>query len=145
MLINDSALFNLIHQFRTPLFSANFDETFSKATIWLFWNSTFFVFWNFDPKPKYQQWKFLILFYAESMLNLNILNFWDISTCFWVICEYISNFLTVRLTVQNFFGSNTVFLTKTFVEFEPEELSLFCFFPLKAEIHAFYAKKILHG
>jgi hypothetical protein len=39
-------------------------------------------------------------------------NFWDISTRFWVIGEYISNFLTVRLTVHNFLGSKTAFFDK---------------------------------
>jgi hypothetical protein len=45
--------FLLTHWWREPHFSPNFIEAFSKAPIWLFWNSTFFVFQNIDLKPKY--------------------------------------------------------------------------------------------
>jgi hypothetical protein len=56
----------LTHYGLMPLFSANFNETSSKGPLWLFWNSRFFVFQNFDLKPKYVQCKFWIIFNSDQ-------------------------------------------------------------------------------
>jgi hypothetical protein len=129
--------------------------------VWGFWNSTFFIFQNFDCEPRYACFSIFLYLKGVSLflhlslftfsqnkalgqLNPNLLKFLGYHNRFLRYLQKRVNFFNSAFySARTFFDFLQLFRIPFAIKFEPGKIELFCFFPLKDDIHGFPAAKIV--